>query len=181
MDRRIIRTKDALWNALVDLILERGYARVRVQDILDRANIGRSTFYSHFESKEHLLFSGQVHLSNSLTIGEGLDFSPLLAHAEAHARLARALLISEDQHLVRDHLHQSIEDQLAEVYTEHLQKGDESEYWQIQLLLTTAAGAIVVLFVSWIQEDMRYPISWMNEQMKRIVKGIVGEVEELRS
>ena len=55
-DRRVRRTENALLEALVELIVEKGYDRTTVQDVLDRANVGRSTFYSHFFNKKDLLF-----------------------------------------------------------------------------------------------------------------------------
>ena len=64
-DRRTERTKDALRQALIELISERGYERLSVQDIIDRANIGRSTFYTHFQDKEDLLLSGFNNLGTS--------------------------------------------------------------------------------------------------------------------
>ncbi len=57
-DRRIRRTRQLLQNALSELILEKGYEKVTVQDVIDRANVGRSTFYAHFESLDQLLLSG---------------------------------------------------------------------------------------------------------------------------
>jgi AcrR family transcriptional regulator len=56
-DRRIQRTRRLLQDALVGLILEKGYEAITVQDILDRANVGRSTFYEHFYDKDDLLLS----------------------------------------------------------------------------------------------------------------------------
>jgi AcrR family transcriptional regulator len=56
-DRRSERTRRLLGEALTSLMLERRYADLTVQDILDRANIGRSTFYAHFWDKEDLLTS----------------------------------------------------------------------------------------------------------------------------
>jgi AcrR family transcriptional regulator len=58
IDRRVRRTRELLRNALTSLILEEGYERVTVQDICDRADVGRSTFYAHFQDKEELLLSG---------------------------------------------------------------------------------------------------------------------------
>src|SRR5258707_7199093 len=57
MDRRVQKTRQALQNALIELILEKGYEAVVIQDILDRANVGRSTFYAHYQDKEDLLMS----------------------------------------------------------------------------------------------------------------------------
>ena len=56
-DRRSERTRRLLGEALTSLMLERRYADLTVQDILDRANIGRSTFYAHYWDKEDLLTS----------------------------------------------------------------------------------------------------------------------------
>jgi AcrR family transcriptional regulator len=56
-DRRVRRTRALLHAALVDLVIERGYHRISVQDILDRADVGRSTFYAHFRDKDALLLS----------------------------------------------------------------------------------------------------------------------------
>jgi AcrR family transcriptional regulator len=48
IDRRIQKTKKILSEALIALILEKGYEQVTVQDIIDKANVGRSTFYCHY-------------------------------------------------------------------------------------------------------------------------------------
>ena len=48
VDRRSLRTRTALRDALLGLIAERGWDEIAVQDLCERANIGRSTFYLHF-------------------------------------------------------------------------------------------------------------------------------------
>lgn len=55
IDRRVARTRNALIDALLELIAEKGYDRTSVNDILDRADVGRATFYSHFYNKDDLL------------------------------------------------------------------------------------------------------------------------------
>lgn len=54
-DRRVDRTVTSLRKALIELILEKHYDSITVQDIIDRANVGRSTFYTHFRDKEDVL------------------------------------------------------------------------------------------------------------------------------
>jgi AcrR family transcriptional regulator len=56
-DRRVRRTRQLLREALMELTLECGYDRITVQDILDRADVGRSTFYAHYRDKDDLLVS----------------------------------------------------------------------------------------------------------------------------
>ena len=55
--RRVARTKAAIEDAFVQLVLERGYERVTVEDITDRADLARATFYAHYPNKEAVQFS----------------------------------------------------------------------------------------------------------------------------
>jgi AcrR family transcriptional regulator len=57
-DRRIQKTRTLLHEALESLIREKPYDAIVVKEILDRANVGRSTFYTHFRDKDDLLVSG---------------------------------------------------------------------------------------------------------------------------
>ena len=54
-DRRITKTRKAIYNAFLQLLNQKDYETITVQEIIDLANVGRSTFYSHYESKELLL------------------------------------------------------------------------------------------------------------------------------
>ncbi|MEU1522138.1 TetR/AcrR family transcriptional regulator [Nocardia rhamnosiphila] len=54
-DRRVRRSRRALRDALISLVLERGYASVTVEDITARADLGRATFYTHYTDKDDLL------------------------------------------------------------------------------------------------------------------------------
>jgi len=55
IDRRSARTRALLLEALPGLMAERGFERLTTQNIIDRAGVGRATFYAHFENKEELL------------------------------------------------------------------------------------------------------------------------------
>jgi AcrR family transcriptional regulator len=55
--RHRLRTRSQLIQAALDLVLEKGYEAVTVQDITDRADLGRGTFYVHFKDKEDVLWS----------------------------------------------------------------------------------------------------------------------------
>jgi len=57
VDRRIRRTRDRLGDAVIELGKEKGFEAVTVQDVLDRAQVGRSTFYAHYRDKDDLFFS----------------------------------------------------------------------------------------------------------------------------
>ncbi len=57
MDRRQRKTREAIYRAFTALLREESYARVTVQQIIDRADVGRTTFYAHFDTKDALLRS----------------------------------------------------------------------------------------------------------------------------
>jgi AcrR family transcriptional regulator len=116
-DRRVRRTRRNLTEALIGLILERGYEATTVQDILDRADIGRSTFYAHYRDKEALLLSCFDELREDLR--RDLDaMTPavpprdpaqpslvVFAHAYRHRRIYRALCGHRGGNIVHRHLH----------------------------------------------------------------------------
>ncbi len=101
IDRRVRRTRRVLREALVGLLVERGWDAVSVQDVCDRADVGRSTFYTHFADKEELLLGGFDDLRKALRaeLAEApgpprpLAFARgLIEHAHQNQRLFRALV-----------------------------------------------------------------------------------------
>lgn len=65
-DRRVQRTRQLLRDALIALIVERGFDALTVQDITDRANVGRATFYLHYRDKDELLFASMKEVYDDL-------------------------------------------------------------------------------------------------------------------
>jgi AcrR family transcriptional regulator len=70
-DRRVRRTRVALREALIGLMAERGYEGVTVQDVIDRADVGRSTFYAHYTDKADLLGDLLAELRDQLLPASG--------------------------------------------------------------------------------------------------------------
>jgi AcrR family transcriptional regulator len=118
-DRRVQRTRRLLHKALMCLILEKKYESITVQDILDRADVGRSTFYMHFQDKDQLLFNGFQYLQTFLETAQEatgtaprnryeriIGFSlPMFEHAQEYRRVNRALLGSTAEAVVRRRIH----------------------------------------------------------------------------
>ena len=102
-DRRTARTIESLRTALIDLMLEKHYDSITVQDIIDRANVGRSTFYSHFRDKEDLLvgdwkrFFQLIADNTNLAVEAGKRVAPIesmFMHLKHMHALYRALVRS---------------------------------------------------------------------------------------
>jgi AcrR family transcriptional regulator len=72
-DRRVRRTKNLLHRALATLIHEKPYEDIVVKEILARADVGRSTFYTHFRDKEELLSSGLRDVLNADVVASGSE------------------------------------------------------------------------------------------------------------
>src|SRR5215216_1278974 len=68
-DRRVQRTRELLQSALIELIGERDYDAITIQDIVDHANVGRTTFYLHYNSKDELFLSCHEAIVSAFQIG----------------------------------------------------------------------------------------------------------------
>jgi AcrR family transcriptional regulator len=93
-DRRVRRTRAALIDAFNHLVLQRGKGKIRVADIVEKANVGRSTFYEHFAGAEAIQMEA---LARPLAVladaaagkGDPARLEALLAHFWENRRLAR--------------------------------------------------------------------------------------------
>lgn len=86
MDRRQQKTRAAIFNALSSLLKEKNYNHISVQNISDRANIGRSTFYAHFETKDDLL-TALCHDIFSHVFAKSLDTEHTHDFSENHTNI----------------------------------------------------------------------------------------------
>ncbi|WP_415855113.1 TetR/AcrR family transcriptional regulator [Sinomonas sp. G460-2] len=104
-DRRIRRTRAALTQALLALMAERPYEAITVQDVIDRADVGRSTFYAHFSDKDDLLDESLAGMRDLVdragagrqpTLKRPLPFSELLFQHVADERPLLTALLAHD-------------------------------------------------------------------------------------
>ena len=101
-DRRVRRTRKLLHDAFISLAIEKGYEKTTIQDILDRADVGRSTFYVHYPDKEALLTASFDEMHEQLErqladvpatspVDVALPAALLFEHAYRNQRVYRAL------------------------------------------------------------------------------------------
>ena len=93
-DRRILRTRNTLGDALVALMHEKNFEQITVQEVLERAGVGRSTFYAHYRDKDDLFMSDLeefLEMIATMLTRRGADPKRLLPVQEflAHLRDAR--------------------------------------------------------------------------------------------
>ncbi len=184
-DRRTARTRTGLADALVSLVLEKGYEAVTVQDILDRANVGRSTFYTHFKSKEELLFSGHGWLTEQLFAEPndpedetlGVNLSALFHHADAHYRLAKALLGKGSGELIVGHLRDLLYLRIRQRVKARLLPGPDVE---LRAGMTGRALAAMLIGVLhwWLDQEMPLPPERMAELTRTLMEKGAGVPEQ---
>jgi AcrR family transcriptional regulator len=87
LDRRVRRTRQALQDALISLILEEGYDSVTIEEITNRADLGRTTFYLHFRDKEALLLQAVDSIAEDFIEKHAADFDRQLTPETARERL----------------------------------------------------------------------------------------------
>lgn len=147
-DRRIQRTRTSLTQALLSLLPERGWDELTVQDLCDRANIGRSTFYAHFQNKEELLASGLNDLrtflsepqSSAATVqpADELAFvGGLINHIDENKILCRAIFGRRSGHVVQMRFREMV----AQLVREHLAHAPGG--WQRDAAVHFISGALV--------------------------------------
>ncbi|MDX5044543.1 TetR/AcrR family transcriptional regulator [Streptococcus agalactiae] len=141
-DRQIQKIKVAIYNAFISLLQENDYSKITVQDVIGLANVGRSTFYSHYESKEVLLKELCEDLFHHLfKQGRDVTFEEYLVHILKHFEQNQdsiaTLLLSDDPYFLlrfRSELEHDVYPRLRE---EYITKVDIPEDFLKQFLLSS--------------------------------------------
>ena len=93
IDRRISKTKKAIYQAFLQLLNDKGYEATTVQDIIDLADVGRSTFYCHYESKNYF-WTSFVTTSSITSLKERSPFQPKITSPTSFSIFRRIKTIS---------------------------------------------------------------------------------------
>ena len=188
IDRRIPRTRALLHRALNALILKKGYEAITIKDICDAANVGRSTFYAHYTSKDDLKRSGFEPLRKQLvdrqkeahaTAGDNkrrsLAFSlTMFEHARDHRDHYRALVGSRGgtvslrtiskmlSDLVRDELGATVDKNSADVVPR-------------DFVVQYVVGAYMAILTWWLDGGAKLPPQQVDAMFRRLAtEGIMA-------
>ncbi len=175
-DRRLIRSRRLLGNALIELMQEKRYIDITVQDILDRADVGRTTFYKHFQDKEDLLMSNMVNiLENSIRhMDRGGDDQLLLStvdffrHVKEHQNLYKAMLGGQRMDMLF-FKGQALMSRKIEKRLEKLPFKREEISIPIPVLTNYLAGSFLILVKLWVDHKMVYSPEQMDTMYQELV------------
>lgn len=183
-DRRVQKTQQSLRNALIALILEKHYDTISVQDIIERANVGRSTFYLHFRDKEDLFrgdwqrmleyFVGQITPEN-LQAGRIFPIQEIFEHLKDFHRLYRALVKSGKI----ERLFGYGQKYLAERIEVRFQNGFNLESQTaipLPILANYLASEVFSQLKWWLDNEMPYAPAEMDEIFHRLLLPGVNSV-----
>ena len=177
LDARVRKTRDALGDALVELMQEKPFDSITVQDVLDRAHVGRSTFYSHFSDKDDLqmsdadeFFEGlamalSVHGDISERVFPVKEFFQHVSEARQFvSALANSGRMHDNMELAQGHFARGIERRLNE-----LPQGASIPVNERPLLGVAHAGALLSLLKWWMDRGMKEPPEEMDKLFHRMV------------
>jgi AcrR family transcriptional regulator len=177
LDARARRTRIRLGDAFLTLIMEKPIEDVTVQDVLDRASVGRSTFYLHFRDKNDLLLSqlemfGE-HMSTLLSVQKekSLRVAPvaeMFAHIEQQRKLYGILRnagrLTDFFDLAQDYFARGIEQRLID--SGRLSKLSKPE---LAARANALAGSLLSLLRWWMDRIEKEPAAAMDEMFHRMV------------
>ncbi len=182
-DRRIQKTQDHLRGALRSLIGEKSYDSIVVKEILERANVGRSTFYSHFRDKDDLLVSGihdmlrPVQSAVSLS-GQREDrilwFSlPVFEYhyQHRHPHQSRGDKIGHrGRAILHEHLRRVLADIIAAVVTKDVRMGRKGAgEIPADLLSHYIASTFVLVLNWWLDKKMSLPPKQIDDLFRKLI------------
>lgn len=180
-DRRIEKTESLLREALISLVREKDYDSIAVKEILDRANVGRSTFYMHFRDKDELLVSGIHHMlgpvqSKGSPSGEKphegfVRFSlPIFEYVDAHRHTSGARMGMRGRAIIHEHLRRV----LAELIAEHVKKASHgrrraSGRIPSDLLVSYIASTFILVLNWWVEHKSTLSPREVNDLFRAMI------------
>lgn len=182
-DRRVLRTRHALGTALMELMLAHDFDDISVQQILDRADVGRATFYAHFRNKDDLLLSDAERFFGALEehflrTEKGRRVAPvteLFSHVADFHEWQRALEQSGHHEPIYDLLAGYLA-KMIEVRIGVLSPDAGAETLSRPAISRVFAGALVELLRWWTGRVARPSAEKMDEQFHDIVWGGLGRI-----
>ena len=165
-DARVRRTQRRLHEAIVSLIHEKNYPAIIVNEILERADVGRSAFYAHFPNKDALLASGierMLHATAPRTLppsvgrfGNALAFSlPVFEYIGQCRHAAEAKMGRRGRQIIHQHLHRVLAAHIADEVRQALQRADGRAAIPADLATEYIVTTFILVLNWWVESRSR--------------------------
>ncbi len=184
IDRRSARTRAMLQRAHISLILEKDYEAITIKDICDAANVGRSTFYAHYTSKDDLKRSGLEHLRRLLVDRQrdalaapgdirerSLGFSlTMFEHARDHIDLYRALVGGRGGTVALGTIRQILSDLVRDELAASADK-NSADIIPREFVVQYLVGAYMAVLTWWLDGGAKLPPQRIDAMVRRLATG----------
>lgn len=183
-DRRRLKTRQAIHEALFSLMLEKPYSKITVQDIIDEADVGRSTFYAHYETKEELLTDTLSHLMNGLNsciIQEAqqrgdttrlIPVAELFEHIKDNSKLMQGLIRSNSAELFMDYAQSYWDDKLRKYLLPRI-PSDQALRVPMDILIHHMTSTLIALLKWWVQNKMTIEPAQMDLYYQQLINPLL--------
>jgi AcrR family transcriptional regulator len=188
VDRRVNRTRRVLRESLMALVVEKGYDSVTIEDITERAELGRTTFYLHYKDKEELLLESIDTIADELTEkiyrevtardGDGMDvrspnrFRPIVfvfQHAVENRMLYQIILRGEGSTIAASRIRKIIFDAALVFFNLQLDPGikDALTKDQMDLIAAYFSSSLLGFLTWWLETESKYSPVEMGDYYRR--------------
>ena len=179
IDRRVKKTRKACQEALIALMLEKDFEVITVQDVLDLANVGRSTFYAHFYSLEDLLNSEfevlQEEFEHFMAQHSGeasiWTISQLIfKHAQSYQRLYKAVAGRESGRIIHSRFQQTLQKYFHEQMKMNWGDSVDHELITLELIEHYLVSSFSSLLSFWLDKGLPYSAEQMAQIYQDLTK-----------
>lgn len=180
VDRRVQRTRQLLKEAFLALLLEQGYDATSIQDITDRANLGRATFYLHYRDKEELLIDSLESIVDQFIeliqqipvekwgLTDGAPIQEVFEYARQHTRLYQVLMTGQGGIKVSRRLYEIITAKTQAVLAAQCAEKNLTPTLPLDFISSYFAGSLLTQVFWWLERDMPYTAAEMAAMFRQI-------------
>ena len=178
-DRRVQRTQKLLRDSLLGLILEEGYEEISIQDITDKANLGRATFYLHYKDKDELL----LEVIDQLIV-DFIEQVPQVSRAEwqlvdqkaivklfefaaEHYDLYRILTIGRGGIMAARQIHRNIANNIKTFIQSEVDTMDADPVVPVDFIANHFTGSLLATIYWWLDSDLPYSAEEMAAMFQK--------------
>ena len=187
MDRRQQKTRTAIFSAFTSLLAEKSYSKITVQEIIDAANVGRTTFYAHFETKDDLLKELCEELFGHI-IGSAMDcththglysdesapesvFCHLLQHLQKNDKNIIALLSCESSEMFLRFFKDSLNELVRSQFINQNRKANTDI--PEDFLINHISGSFVEMVLWWIKGHRKQTPEDLDRYFRAVIEPII--------
>lgn len=187
MDRRQQKTRTAIFKAFGTLLGHKNYNNITVQEIIDEANIGRSTFYAHFETKDDLLkelckelFGHIIDSAIDCSHTHGLYsdnsvpnsvFCHLLQHLEENNNNVLGLLSCESSEIFLRYFKDSLNELIQMQFVNHSRRGNQD--LPQDFLVNHISGSFVEMVLWWLKDPKKHTPEELDYYFRSVIEPIL--------